>query len=71
ITAWGEVLFASVLTDTETRTLSIGLKLYTSQVDTLWNELLAASLTISLPVIVAFMLVQRHLVSGLSAGSVK
>jgi len=71
ITAWGEVLFASVLTDTETRTLSIGLKLYTSQVDTLWNELLAASLTISLPVIIAFMLVQRHLVSGLSAGAVK
>ncbi|QBI56284.1 carbohydrate ABC transporter permease [Streptomonospora litoralis] len=71
ITAWGEVLFASVLTDTETRTLSIGLKLYTSQVDTLWNQLLAASLTISLPVIVAFMLVQRHLVSGLSAGAVK
>ncbi|GAB3444388.1 carbohydrate ABC transporter permease [Streptomonospora sediminis] len=71
ITAWGEVLFASVLTDTETRTLSIGLKLYTSQTDTLWNELLAASLTISLPVIIAFMLVQRHLVSGLSAGAVK
>lgn len=71
ITAWGEVLFASVLTDTETRTLSIGLKLYTSQVDTLWNQLLAASLTISLPVIIAFMLVQRHLVSGLSAGAVK
>ncbi|NYH53325.1 MULTISPECIES: carbohydrate ABC transporter permease [Nocardiopsis] len=71
ITAWGEVLFASVLTDTETRTLSIGLKLYTSQTDTLWNELLAASLTISLPVVVAFMLVQRYLVSGLSAGAVK
>ncbi|MFD0773639.1 carbohydrate ABC transporter permease [Streptomonospora algeriensis] len=71
ITAWGEVLFASVLTDTQTRTLSIGLKLYTSQTDTLWNQLLAASLTISLPVIIAFMLVQRHLVSGLSAGAVK
>ncbi|MFC9088044.1 carbohydrate ABC transporter permease [Nocardiopsis dassonvillei] len=71
ITAWGEVLFASVLTDTETRTLSIGLELYTSQTDTLWNELLAASVTVSLPVVVAFMLVQRYLVSGLSAGAVK
>ncbi len=71
ITAWGEVLFASVLTDTSTRTLSIGLKLYTSQTDTLWNQLMAASLTISLPVVVAFMLIQRYLVSGLSAGAVK
>ncbi|MDA0563622.1 carbohydrate ABC transporter permease [Streptomonospora sp. S1-112] len=71
VTAWGEVLFASVLTDDRTRTLSIGLKLYTSQVDTRWNELLAASLTVSLPVLVAFLLVQRHLVSGLSAGAVR
>lgn len=71
ITAWGEVLFASVLTDTQTRTLSIGLKLYTSQTDTLWNQLLAASLTISLPVVIAFMLIQHYLVSGLSAGAVK
>ncbi|WOF23343.1 carbohydrate ABC transporter permease [Microbacterium betulae] len=71
ITAWGEVLFASVLTNSDTRTLAIGLRAYASQTDVYWNELMAASVVVSLPVLVGFMLVQRHLISGLSAGAVK
>lgn len=71
ITAWGEVLFASVLTNSDTRTLAIGLRSYASQTDVYWNQLMAASVVVSLPVLIGFMLVQRHLVAGLSAGSVK
>lgn len=71
ITAWGEVLFASVLTTRDTRTLSIGLQGYSSQQDVLWNQLMAAAVVVSLPVLIGFMLVQRHLVAGLSAGAVK
>ncbi|MTE23011.1 MULTISPECIES: carbohydrate ABC transporter permease [Microbacterium] len=71
ITAWSEVLFASVLTSNETRTLAIGLQAYSSEADVLWNELMAASVTVSLPVVLAFMFVQRYLVAGLSAGAVK
>src|SRR6185312_2390266 len=37
ITAWGEVLFASVLTNSDTRTLAIGLRSYASQQDVYWN----------------------------------
>ncbi len=71
ITAWGEVLFASVLTNNDTRTLAIGLQAYANQTDVYWNQLMAASVVVSLPVLIGFMLVQRHLVAGLSAGSVK
>lgn len=71
ITAWGEVLFASVLTNSSTRTLSIGLQTYSSQSDVLWNQLMAASITISLPIVIAFLFIQRFLVAGLSAGAVK
>jgi len=71
ITAWGEVLFASVLTNSDTRTLAIGLRSYASQQDVYWNQLMAASVVVSLPVLIGFMFVQRHLVAGLSAGSVK
>ncbi|MBM6622259.1 carbohydrate ABC transporter permease [Arthrobacter sp. JSM 101049] len=71
ITAWGEVLFASVLTNSDTRTLAIGLRSYASQTDVYWNQLMAASVVVSLPVLIGFMFVQRHLVAGLSAGSVK
>lgn len=71
ITSWSEVLFASVLTNSATRTLSIGLRAYASQTDVYWNQMMAASVVISLPVLIGFLFVQRQLISGLSAGAVK
>lgn len=71
ISAWSEVLFASVLTNNATRTLPIGLQAYASSTTVLWNELMAASIVVSLPVLVGFALVQKHLVTGLAAGGVK
>ncbi|WP_426005900.1 carbohydrate ABC transporter permease [Paenarthrobacter sp. NyZ202] len=71
ISAWGEVLFASVLTNEATKTLSLGLKAYASESDVFWNQLMAASVVVSLPVLIGFILVQKHLVAGLSSGAVK
>ncbi|HEY0247777.1 MAG TPA: carbohydrate ABC transporter permease [Gryllotalpicola sp.] len=71
ITAWGEVLFSSVLTTNATRTLAVGLQSYSTQAVVYWNQLMAASIVVSLPVLIGFILVQRHLVAGLAAGSVK
>jgi multiple sugar transport system permease protein len=71
IVAWGEVLFASVLTTDSTRTLAIGLRNYSSQSNVYWNQLMAASVVVSLPVVIAFLALQRFIVGGLTAGSVK
>jgi multiple sugar transport system permease protein len=71
MTAWGEVLFASVLTDDSTRTLAIGLQGYATQNNVYWNQIMAAALTVSLPIVVGFLLLQRYLVAGMTAGSVK
>lgn len=71
MTAWGEVLFASVLTDENTRTLAVGLRGYSTQANVFWNQVLAASLVVSVPVVTGFLLLQRYLVSGLTAGAVK
>jgi multiple sugar transport system permease protein len=71
MTAWGEVLFASVLTTETTRTLAIGLQEYATQNVTDWNQIMAASVVISIPVVAAFLAVQRFLIRGLTAGSVK
>lgn len=71
VTAWGELLFASVLTTADTKTLAIGLQEYASQSNVYWNQLMAASIVVSLPVVVGFLACQRYLVRGLTAGSVK
>lgn len=71
MTSWGEVLFASVMTTDENRTLAVGLQLYSTQTNVYWNQIMAASLVVSLPIVVAFLLLQRNFVAGLTAGAVK
>jgi multiple sugar transport system permease protein len=71
MTAWGEVLFASVMTNDTTRTLAIGLQGYATENDVYWNQVMAASLVVSAPVVAGFLLLQRYLVAGLTAGAVK
>ncbi|MDX6230017.1 MAG: multiple sugar transport system permease protein [Frankiales bacterium] len=71
MTAWGEVLFASIMTDDNTRTLAVGLKGFANLNNVYWNQIMAASLTVSIPVVVGFLLLQRFLVSGMTAGAVK
>lgn len=71
MSAWGEILFASVMTNNESRTLSVGLQAYATEQIVLWNQVMAAALVVSVPVVVGFLLLQRHLVAGLTAGAVK
>jgi multiple sugar transport system permease protein len=71
MTAWSEVLFASVMTNDTTRTLAVGLRGYSTQYDVYWNQVMAASLVVSVPVVAGFLLLQRQFVSGLTAGAVK
>ncbi|ETK37291.1 carbohydrate ABC transporter permease [Microbispora sp. ATCC PTA-5024] len=71
MTAWGEVLFASVMTDENSRTLAVGLQGYATENDVYWNQIMAASLVVSVPVVAGFLLLQRYLVQGLTAGAVK
>ncbi|MGO4229033.1 carbohydrate ABC transporter permease [Arthrobacter sp. YAF34] len=71
MTSWGEVLFASVMTTDANRTLAVGLQLYSTQTNVYWNQIMAASLVVSIPVVVGFLLLQRNFVAGLTAGAVK
>jgi multiple sugar transport system permease protein len=71
MTSWSESLFASVLTDDSSKTLAVGLSEYSTQNAVYWNQVMAASLVVSLPVVLGFLLMQRYLVQGLTAGAVK
>ncbi len=70
--SWNEFLFALTLTQTDNmRTVPVGLTLLMGQYNYEWNQIMAMSVLGCLPVIVLFLIFQRHFVSGLSSGAVK
>lgn len=72
IVTWQEFLFALSFTSTrDMRTLPVGLNDFIGQYGIRYGELMASSVMVSVPVIVAFLFLQRHFVAGLTAGAVK
>lgn len=73
IVAWSEVAFASAFLSAsdESKTLAVGLQVFVQQNRAEWGHLAAASVLVAIPAVAVFYAVQRFLVSGLSAGSVK
>lgn len=72
ILAWNEFLFGLVFTQgREFRPLSVALGFFIDDTGIEWGELMAASLLMSVPAIIVFMLTQRLLIRGLSEGGVK
>jgi len=72
ILAWDEYLFArTFLTSTSSWTIAVGLGSFRGEYVTYWNEVMAASLIGTLPLIVIFLVLERQLVHGLTAGAVK
>lgn len=72
MTAWSEyIVAAQVLQETDLYTLPLGLKSFQSNLTTEWGLYAAASLIVSIPVVVLFVILSKWLVSGLTLGSVK
>ncbi|TFV99928.1 carbohydrate ABC transporter permease [Leifsonia flava] len=72
VRGWNDFMFALTLAGPEKQTLPPGLvNTYVSEAATAWPELMAASLLVSIPVCAAFILLQRYLVGGITAGAVK
>jgi multiple sugar transport system permease protein len=72
VRGWNDFIFALTLAGPERQTLPPGLvHTYLGEFQTAWPDLMAASFVVSLPVVGAFMVLQRYLVSGLTAGAVK
>jgi N,N'-diacetylchitobiose transport system permease protein len=73
ITSWNEYIFARILlNDQSKQTLTVWLSYFlgTSR-NTDWGALMAASTLAAIPVVVFFLLVQRRIAFGLTAGAVK
>ena len=70
--SWNEFLFALTLTkSTEMRTVPIGIQLLMGQHAYEWNEMMAMSVLGSLPLLLLYLIAQRHFMSGITAGSLK
>ncbi|WP_417844342.1 carbohydrate ABC transporter permease [Thalassospira sp.] len=74
IAAWNEFLFALTFTLTDDkRTVPVAIALISgaSQHEMPWGNIMAASVIVTLPLIVLVLIFQRRIVSGLTAGAVK
>lgn len=70
--AWNEYLFsASLLTNRNLWTASVGLASLRSMLDTPIDRVLAAGLLFSIFPVIFYLFIQRYVVAGLSAGAVK
>lgn len=70
IGAWNEALLALVLTSSEgMRTAPVALLFFMTDYGVQWGSLTAAAVMTTLPVLVLFLVLQRHFVRGLTAGA--
>lgn len=72
---WNDVLFASVLTTPATRTVAIDLQVFTLDMEgqslPQYAQLMAAGVVAAIPVVLAYLALQKYLVGGRAAGALK
>jgi len=71
LTAWDELMFAWVLTNADTMTIPVGIRLFVGNYQNRFDLMMAAATVATLPVVILFFMLQKHIVKGLTAGAVK
>ncbi len=71
-THWNSFLFPYILTQSESvRTLPVGLAMFQGHQAIDWQHLMAGSTVAVVPVLILFVVLQRRIVSGITAGAIK
>ncbi len=74
INAWNEFLFALTFTiDNHSRTVPVAIALFggASAFESPWTQIMAASVVVTIPLIILVLIFQQRIVAGLTAGAVK
>ncbi len=71
VTSWNEYLFAMMLSGQNVRTVTVALQLFIGEFTVQWGLLTAGGTLVAIPVTILFLIVQKRLVGGLTAGAVK
>jgi multiple sugar transport system permease protein len=70
--AWNDFLWPLIVTtSTEMRTVQLGLAIFQGQYGVFWTLLMAATVLVTLPAILAFLFAQRHFIEGISSTGLK
>jgi multiple sugar transport system permease protein len=72
IAAWNEYVVAlTLMQDDAKKPLTVGMNSYVTGYSQHWDQLFAASVIAIVPVVILFAMIEKHLVGGLTAGSIK
>ena len=71
IFSWNNFMFALILCSTKTMTLPMAIYQFISYSNVDWGGIMAASVVITLPIIIISLFLQRYVVAGLTGGAVK
>jgi multiple sugar transport system permease protein len=71
IFAWNEFLFAAILTADNVRTLPVAITGFSTSMGIRWGAFMATATVGIIPIFILTVLLQRHLVRGLTFGAVK
>jgi len=72
ISAWNEFLFAlTINTEEKFKTVPVGIAMFQGQFTIPWGEIAAATIIVTIPLVLLVLAFQRRIVSGLTSGSVK
>ena len=72
IAAWNEYVVAlTLMLDEDKKPLTVGITSYVTGYEQHWDQLFGASVIAIIPVVILFALIEKHLVGGLTAGSIK
>ncbi|GAB5377922.1 MAG: carbohydrate ABC transporter permease [Acuticoccus sp.] len=72
VTTWNEFIFALCFAnDSSVKTLPIGLAEFTTEFNTDWGAVMAASVIMTVPIAILFLSMQKFFVGGMMAGATK
>jgi multiple sugar transport system permease protein len=72
IAAWNEFMFALAFTsDINHQTVPVGIANFTGLHYVPWGDIAAASVVVTLPLVIIVLIFQQHIISGLTGGAVK
>ena len=71
VNSWNEYLFAMMLSGQSIKTVTVALQSFIGEFTVQWGLLTAGGTLVAIPVTLLFLVIQRRLVGGLTAGAVK